>query len=66
MRLLNGVNESVGKVVLGPNGGGIPMETMNAAAIARLMYNANPEEYAKLVKAPLVAHLTNNVPVIEK
>jgi len=60
-RLLSGVHDSMGKIVLSADGlAQIPPDTLNAASIARMMYNAEPEEYAKLVKAPLVAHLANN------
>lgn len=63
-QLLKEVNDSVGKVVLGPPEKDLPLNTMNAASIARMMYNnADPGEYIKRVKAPLMAHLANMTPV---
>jgi hypothetical protein len=37
----------------------LPLEAQNALAMAGLLYDDEPEEYAKKAKAPMAAHLTN-------
>jgi hypothetical protein len=37
----------------------LPSEAQNALAMAGLLYDDEPEEYAKRAKAPMAAHLTN-------
>jgi hypothetical protein len=40
----------------------LPIEAQNALAMAGLLYDDEPEEYAKKAKAPMAAHLTNTAP----
>jgi hypothetical protein len=40
----------------------LPLDAQNALAIAGLMYDDEPEEYAKRAKAPMSAHLENVAP----
>jgi hypothetical protein len=40
----------------------LPLDAQNALAIAGLMYDDEPEEYAKRAKAPMSAHLENVSP----
>jgi hypothetical protein len=42
----------------------LPLEAQNALAMAGLLYDDEPEEYAKKAKAPMAAHLTNTAPQI--
>jgi hypothetical protein len=37
----------------------LPLEAQNALAMAGLLYDDEPDEYAKRAKAPMTAHLTN-------
>jgi hypothetical protein len=40
----------------------LPLEAQNALSIAGMLYEDEPEEYAKRAKAPMSAHLVNTVP----
>jgi outer membrane murein-binding lipoprotein Lpp len=40
----------------------LPLEAQNALAMAGLLYDDEPEEYAKKAKAPMAAHLSNTIP----
>jgi hypothetical protein len=40
----------------------LPIEAQNALAMAGLLYDDEPEEYAKKAKTPMAAHLTNTAP----
>ena len=42
----------------------LPLEAQNALAMAGLLYDDEPEEYAKKAKAPMAAHLANTAPSI--
>lgn len=44
----------------------LPLEAQNALAMAGLLYDDEPEEYAKKAKAPMVAHLTNTAPSLSQ
>src|SRR5208282_3207745 len=37
----------------------LPLDAQNALAMAGLLYDDEPEEYAKRAKAPMAAHLAN-------
>lgn len=41
----------------------LPLEAQNALAMAGLLYDDEPEEYAKKAKAPMAAHLSNTAPL---
>lgn len=41
----------------------LPLEAQNALAMAGLLYDDEPEEYAKRAKVPMTAHLSNTGPV---
>jgi hypothetical protein len=40
----------------------LPLEAQNALAIAGMLYEEKPDEYVRLAKAPLAAHLMNTAP----
>lgn len=40
----------------------LPLEAQNALAMAGLLYDDEPDEYAKRAKAPMTAHLSNTAP----
>ena len=40
----------------------LPLEAQNALAMAGLLYDDEPDEYAKRAKGPMTAHLTNTAP----
>jgi hypothetical protein len=42
----------------------LPLEAQNALSISGLMYDDEPDEYAKRAKAPMAAHLQNTAPVL--
>jgi hypothetical protein len=42
----------------------LPLEAQNALAMAGLLYDDEPDEYAKRAKAPMAAHLSNATPTI--
>jgi hypothetical protein len=42
----------------------LPLEAQNALAMAGLLYDDEPDEYAKRAKAPMAAHLSNAAPTI--
>jgi hypothetical protein len=42
----------------------LPLEAQNALSLAEAMYWDEPEEYARRVRAPMSAHLTNTAPAV--
>lgn len=42
----------------------LPLEAQNALAMAGLLYDDEPDEYAKRAKAPMSAHLANTTPAL--
>ena len=40
----------------------LPIEAQNALAIAGMLYDDEPDEYARLARAPMMAHLENTAP----
>lgn len=42
----------------------LPLEAQNALAMAGLLYDDEPEEYARKAKMPMAAHLSNTTPLL--
>ena len=40
----------------------LPIEAQNALAIAGMLYDDEPDEYARLARAPMMAHPENTAP----
>jgi hypothetical protein len=60
-RILDGVAKSMhGITMSAAESKQLPAEAQNTLAMAGLLYDEEPEEYAKRVKAPMSAHLANN------
>lgn len=63
--ILDGVAKSMVRVTLSSEERRhLPLEAQNALAMAGLLYDDEPEEYAKRARAPMAAHLSNTVPLI--
>jgi hypothetical protein len=61
--LLDGVSEKIRPVILTPGlCGQLPLEAQNALAIAGMLYEETPEEYARKARGLMSAHLANMAP----
>lgn len=62
--MFDGVAQSIHKTILSnEERQQLPPEAQNALSLAEMMYQDEPDEYAKKAKAPMAAHLTNTVPL---
>jgi hypothetical protein len=61
--LFDGVAETVHRAVMTDiERRQLPLEAQNALSMAGMLYEDEPDEYAKRAKAPMMAHLANIVP----
>ena len=64
--LFDGVAETVHRAVMTDiERRQLPLEAQNALSMAGMLYEDEPDEYAKRAKAPMMAHLANIVPAAE-
>ena len=61
-QLHDGVSASLRASVLTAAEASLPLRDQNALAIARLMYEENPDDYARRAQRAMAAHLTNIAP----
>jgi hypothetical protein len=61
--MMDGISEKIRPVILTPKlCGQLPLEAQNALAMAGMLYEETPEEYARRAKGLMSAHLANMAP----